>query len=71
MNFWQNQSFQNITWTVDEESKPVYITYLNNTQPAYVSWQIDDDGHELLEGYVAKDSPIPGSFYNPINLVTV
>ena len=53
-------------YTVGKEGEPVYTTYPNDTQPAWVGWTIDDQGNEYLEGYLAEAGPTPGNFNNPL-----
>ena len=49
-------------YTVGAEGEPVYITYPNDTQHAWLNWMINDEGGEYLEGYVGEDGPTPGTF---------
>ena len=32
----------------------------------YISWQVDDQGHEFMQRYIPENGPYPGTAENPI-----
>ena len=52
--------------TINAKNTVTYHTYSGDTQPAYISPTIDDQGNQYLEGYLGNEATYPITFSDPI-----